>query len=134
MVPTTPFLSSLMNRAQFTGGFEKNAAIKVPPKSVVDSDIQKQIFGDPALKKIFKRQEEKDIFNQVLAEQLDDEKSALHTTHPYLADVKSVEQLGDLSLIDYSQFFADLLLILGIISGLFLLFEVWHYVKRHRKN
>ena len=108
------FLSSLMNRAQFTGGFEKNAAIKVPPKSVVDSDIQKQIFGDPALKKIFKRQEEKDIFNQVLAEQLDDEKSALHTTHPYLADVKSVEQLGDLSLIDYSQFFADLKALLSV--------------------
>ena len=110
------YLASLMNREQFMGGLDKNAAIKTPPRTVVDSDIQKQIYNDPALKKILRNQDDRDIFNQVLSEQLKDEKSAFHAAHPYLADVKSIEQISELSLIDYSQFFADLKALLSVAA------------------
>ena len=101
------FNASLLTRDQFTEGLKNNAVI-VQPKTIINVDLTKEIYEYPALKKIFKNKEDKNTFTEVLKEQLKDEKSALHQKYPYLADVRTIEQLGALSLIDYSQFFYDL--------------------------
>ena len=107
--------ASLITREQFTDGLKNNAVI-VPRKTIVSTDISQHIYSDPALKNIFKKREDKEIFTKVLKEQLKNEKSGLHVNHPYLEDVMSIEQLANLSLLDYTQFFADLKALLCVVS------------------
>ncbi len=107
---------TLVTREEYTEGLKANPVIETHKPVVVD-DIEKQIFGYPALEQIFKNKEDRAIFNKVLQDELKNEKSALHLTHPYLDDVRSIEQLRDLSLIDYSQFFADVKTLLTIPCG-----------------
>ena len=104
---------TLISRDEFTDGLKKNVVIE-EPKMIVTDDIRKQIFQDPALKEILKSKENRDIFTQVLGEELRDEKSALHAKLAYLDDVRSIEQLGNLGLIDYADFFAQLKSILCV--------------------
>ena len=104
---------TLISRDEYTDGLKKNVVIE-EPKIIVKDDIDKQIFNDPALKDILKSKEDRALFNEVLGEELRDEKSALHAKLAYLDDVRSIEQLGNLGLIDYSAFFADLKTILCV--------------------
>ena len=107
---------TLVTRDEFTDGLSKNAVLE-EPKIVVTDDIEKQIFSDPALKNILKNKEDRDIFNQVLGEELRDEKSSIHAKFAYLDDVRSIEQLGNLGLIDYSSFFSELKSILTVTDA-----------------
>ena len=106
---------TLISRDEFTDGLSKNVVIE-EPKFIVTEDIRKQIFEDPALKNILKNKDDRAIFNEVLGEELRDEKSALHKKCAYLENVRSIEQLGDLGLIDYSAFFAELKSILSVMD------------------
>ncbi len=115
---------TLVTRDEFTDGLSKNAVI-AEPKIIVTDDIKNQIFNDPALKGILKSKEDREILNQVLGEELRDEKSTLHTKLAYLDDVRSIEQLGNLSLIDYSDFFSELKSILCVMDDQKLLLEDW---------
>ena len=106
---------TLMTRDEFTNGLTSNAVVEAP-KIIVADDIKNQIFEDPALKGILKAKEDREVFNQVLKEELKDENSPLHARLSYLDDVRSIEQLGTLSLIEYSNFFADLKSILSVMD------------------
>ncbi len=110
------FYDKMITREEFTDGLNKNAVIDPPKTSikVINDDINNQIFSDPALARIFKSKDDRALFIDVLAEELENENSALHALYPYLEDVRSIEQVGKLGLIDYSQFFADIKAILTI--------------------
>ena len=107
------FRDTLVTREEYLGGLNKNEVIQ-PPKTVVKDDLETHVFGDDLLKDILKNKADRDILTKALEEALRDENSALHAKCPYLDDVRSLENVGNLSLIDYSQFFADLRQLLTI--------------------
>ncbi len=109
------FQDTLMERDEFVEGLKNNAVVE-QPTLVVNDDIVKHIFEDPTLKNILKNEDDRKIFNEALNEELSNENSGLHKNHSYLENVRSIEQLGNLSLIDYTQFFTDLKALLTVIS------------------
>lgn len=101
------FEDTLVTRQEYSVGLKNNVVIE-QPKTVVTEDIKNQIFGDEDLKTFFKKAEDQELFKKLLEDLLADEKSPLHARYPYLDDVRSIEQISDLDLVDYTQFFADL--------------------------
>ncbi len=99
---------TFISRTEYVNGLKANPVIQEINKPIVADDIEKHVFGDPALKNIFLDKADKDIFALALNETLSDEKSSLHAKYPYLDNVRSIEQIADLDLIDYTQFFADI--------------------------
>lgn len=114
---------TLITRNEYQEGLKENPVIlaeykQVAGEAVVTKDIEEHIFNDSLLQKAFRAKEDKDLFIKVLGNLLKDKKSLLHTKYPYLEDVGSVEQIANLGLIDYSQFFADLKASLLIVGSL----------------
>ena len=111
---------SLLSRDEYQDGLKSNAVILAnykESKQVVADDIEKQIFKNDALKGAFRSVEDRELFKEVLNEELKDTTSGLHAGFPYLDDVRSIEQISNLSLIDYTQFFMDLKNALSVLGS-----------------
>ena len=110
--------ATLVTRSEYYEGLKKNPVINANfQQPVVEKDIEENIFNDEVLKNALKRDEDREIFKEVLKEELLDEKSLLHTKYPYLDEVKSIEQLANLGVVDYAQFFADIKLSLSVMGS-----------------
>lgn len=111
--------ATLVTRNEFLDGLKNNPVITVDFKQpVIDQDIKEHIFNDAVLKNALKVKEDKELFMEVLKEELLDEKSLLHARYPYLEGVKSIEQLANLGVVDYAQFFADIKLSLSAVGSI----------------
>ncbi len=111
----TNFKDSLITREEFSDGLKNNKVIETR-KTVVEDDIQKQIFEDQTLAGIFRKKEEREMFMEVLKDILGNKNSPLHAKFDYLDGIENITQLGELSLISYSQFFADLKSLLLVVN------------------
>ncbi|MBP3279967.1 MAG: hypothetical protein J6M44_13510, partial [Butyrivibrio sp.] len=112
------FEETLLSRDEYQEEKSNVVALSDNKTTVITADIEEHIFRDDLLRKAFKHQEERDLFNKVLNAQLRDVKSALHAKYSYLDDIRSIEQLSELSIIDYAQFFMDMKQNLSVIGSI----------------
>ena len=112
------FEETLLSRDEYQEEKSNVVALSDNKTTVITADIEEHIFRDDLLRKAFKHQEERDLFNKVLNAQLRDVKSALHAKYSYLDDIRSIEQLSELSIIDYAQFFMDMKQNLSVVGSI----------------